>query len=444
MKSIMVPSLVVLCRLGALFLVGLVLAGGPLRAGDYYTQQTTFLIPFQTDPNERRIQQVLLHVSEDGGRSYQQVGVASPQDKSFRFQARRDGWYYFTVQTQDNMGQFHPANVQAVAPGLRVCVDTTQPQVVLRPAVVREGPAGVEWEVRDENPDVSSLRLEYRPVGSRDWYPLNTPQQLSGQYGWMPPTTGPLEVRLQVRDKAGNSAQATTLLTPNGGGASPMSPTPPGPGNLIYVNRRRFHLNYKLENVGKSGVANVEVWMTQNGQSWQKYADAGKDPPYAVEVQSEGRYGFTLVAVSGVGLSERRPRAGDPPQVWVEVDDTKPIVRLLNVEVGQGNDANKLTVRWAAQDRHLKNLPITLSYSETPAGPWKPIATELPNDGRYVWSMPQDGLPFQFLVRVEAADLAGNVGHDETTKPVAVDLTLPKTAIIGVEPAPSAKMPPPP
>jgi hypothetical protein len=415
-------------------------AGAAHASGDgvYYTRQTTFLIPFQTDPNDRRVHQVLLHVSEDRGRTYQQVGTANPQDKSFRFQARRDGWYYFAVQTQDLDGRFQPATLQGVVPGLQVCVDTTPPQIMLRPAASRDGPAGVEWEVRDDNPEVYSLRLHYRPVGTGEWYPLNAPQVLVGQYGWTPAAGGPLEVRLQVRDKAGNPAEMTTMLTP--GAVTPTGPAATAPSNLLYVNRRRFNLNFKLDNVGKSGVANVEVWVTTNGQTWQKYADAGKDPPYTIEVQSEGRYGITLVAVSGVGLSERRPRAGDMPQVWVEVDETKPVVKITNVEVGQGADANKLTIRWSAQDRHLKNLPITLSYSETPTGQWKTIAAEQANSGYYVWAMPQDGLPYQFHVRVEAVDAAGNVGADETAKPVAVDLLLPKTNIIGIEAAPP-KMP---
>jgi hypothetical protein len=48
--------------------------------------------------------------------------------------------------------------------------------------------------------------------------------------------------------------------------------------------------------------------------------------------------------------------------------------------------------------------------------------------------MPQE-VPYQFLVRVEAADRAGNIGTDETVKAVAVDLALPKGVILEVAPA---------
>ena len=38
-----------------------------------------------------------------------------------------------------------------------------------------------------------------------------------------------------------------------------------------------------------------------------------------------------------------------------------------------------------------------------------------------------DGLPYQFFVRVEAIDLAGNVGEAITLERVKVDLSLPKS-----------------
>jgi hypothetical protein len=96
----------------------------------YYSRQTAFLIPFQMDPGANA-QQVLLHVSEDLGKTYQHVATAAPTDKSFRFQARRDGWYWFTVQTQTQDGRYYPPNVNQVQPGLKVCVDTQPPVVVL-------------------------------------------------------------------------------------------------------------------------------------------------------------------------------------------------------------------------------------------------------------------------------------------------------------------------
>jgi hypothetical protein len=153
-----------------------------------------------------------------------------------------------------------------------------------------------------------------------------------------------------------------------------------------------------------------------------------------VEVDGEGLYGFTLVVRSGVGLGDQPPQVGDPPQVWVEVDLTKPAVRLGPIEVGRGADKGRLTITWTATDKNLGAQPITLSYARQAGGPWEPIASRLENNGRFVWQMPKD-VPYQFFVRAEAADRAGNVGADETPRPVSVDLSLPKGVIVNVEPA---------
>ena len=47
------------------------------------------------------------------------------------------------------------------------------------------------------------------------------------------------------------------------------------------------------------------------------------------------------------------PQVGDRPQMWIEVDTTKPVVKLLSVVVGTGPDKGKLTVNWDAKDKNL-------------------------------------------------------------------------------------------
>jgi hypothetical protein len=50
--------------------------------------------------------------------------------------------------------------------------------------------------------------------------------------------------------------------------------------------------------------------------------------------------------------------------------------------------------------------------------------------------MPGEGLPYQFFIRVEASDLAGNIGSAETTGAVKVDLSTPKARVTGVDVSP--------
>jgi hypothetical protein len=424
-----------------------------------YSRFAHFRIPFQAGPGEQQLKQLQLFFSTDHGRSWQPSAIAPPEQRHFRFISERDGLYWFAVQTLDHAGRTFPATMEGAQPTLKVIVDTQPPVVTLRQLPARSGQVGVAWEVHDDNLDTAlpdALRLDYRSPGGGAWLPI--PRTGAAQAYWNPETNGVVEVRLRARDKAGNWGEATTTLTPGGltggfGGAhtGQASDQDAGPAasaqgygapvdpDRRLVNSKRISLNYELKEVGPSGVSTIELWYTQDGRSWYRYplpknADDVQRPPLVFEVNNEGVYGFTLVARSGVGLGERPPQVGDRPQVWVEVDLTKPVVSLQNVVVGQGPDKGKLTVSWTARDKNLSREPITISYAEQATGPWTPVVEKIQNTGRYVWLMPER-IPYQFLVRVEAADLAGNIGEALTPSLIKVDLSQPKVRILHVEPA---------
>jgi hypothetical protein len=406
-----------------------------------YSRHAMFRIPFQAEPGDRRLKQLQLYVSTDQGQTWQAVVTVTPDQRSFDYRAASDGLYWFAVRTFDLEGRAYPVSMEGARPGLKVFVDTQPPVVRLRALPPRDGEAGVEWEVRDDNLDTGSLRLEYRLPGA-DWALLATDLPATGQKYWRPVTNGPVEVRLRARDRADNWSEEKVTVTPGAATARPqpevVEPTQPRTTEpaIRLVNSKRIALNYEIKEKGPSGVSSVELWYTQDlgGRNWQKYMeDPGAKPPIQFDVAGEGLYGFTLVVRSGVGLGDRPPQVGDQPQVWVEVDLTKPVVRLGSVDVGRGADAGRLTINWTATDKNLGRLPITLSYAEQAGGQWTPIATGVENSGRYVWQMPT-GVPYRFLIKVEATDKAGNVGADETPKPVIVDLAQPKAVILTVEP----------
>ncbi|HEV8058874.1 MAG TPA: hypothetical protein VGP68_03325 [Gemmataceae bacterium] len=200
------------------------------------------------------------------------------------------------------------------------------------------------------------------------------------------------------------------------------------------VNSKKISLQYQVRNAGPSGVALVEVWRTCDGRKWEKYAQqANAKPPFLVEVEKEGLYGFIIIPRSGVGLARKAPVDGEAPQLWVEVDLTPPEIKVNNPVVGIGRDNGKLTITWTAKDRNLGPDPITISYAEETTGEWKPIASRIRNTGKFVWQIPPK-TPYRFLVRVHAIDRAGNVGSDQTAKPVIVDLATPESVILGVDP----------
>jgi hypothetical protein len=406
-----------------------------------YTKQNFFRIPFQTDPSERRLKQVQLYYSTDQGASWHPYNSVTPEQRFFDFQASQDGVYWFAVRTVDADGRGNPLNMQGAHPGLKVCVDTQPPTIRLRALPPRDGEVGVEWEVRDENLDAVSLRLEYRLPAVTEWLPLGGELAATGQRYWKPAGNGAFEVRLKARDRADNwgeekitlSSQSASNITTSTNEARPVA----GEHAVHLVNSRRISLNYELKELGPSRVSLIELWVTRDGRNWQKFKeDTNAQPPFIVEVNEEGQYGFTLVARSGVGLSERPPQVGDPPQVWVEVDLTKPVVRVLSIDPPRSVEDRNLTITWSASDKNLGRQPITLSYAEQADGPWTTIVSNLENTGRYVWPMPLN-VPFRMYIKVEASDRAGNIGNAQTANPILVDLSKPKVNILNVDSGPA-------
>jgi hypothetical protein len=405
-------------------------AQGP-DANVHFTRKRDFLIPFEPEDG-RRITQVRLYVSTDEGKHYEPVASAAPSERQFRYRALDDGWYWFSVQTVDERGQANPPDVSRHPPGLKICVDTRQPRVSLSPAVPASGPAAVQWDVLDDNPDLLSLQIRYRVPGARNWVDLNVPQIARGQHDFDPGRAGRIEVHLRVADRAGNTAEADTTVTADPSAARPAAHRPGG--KVLHVKNRTFQLNYKITNVGPSGVKFVKIWYTRDGNRYEVFPgkEAPATGPYMVEVPGEGRYGFTLVPYSRVGLSPPPPRPGEEPQLWVEVDETPPNVSLRQVIVGRGPDTGKLTISWTAKDLFLTPQPISITYSESPSGPWRDLLLNVANTGMVTCDSHK--LPYEFYLRVEAVDEAGNKGYDQTSEKVKVDLQIPQIESVGITP----------
>ncbi|MFN4258660.1 MAG: hypothetical protein ACK4RK_05140 [Gemmataceae bacterium] len=200
------------------------------------------------------------------------------------------------------------------------------------------------------------------------------------------------------------------------------------------TNRKMLSLEYEVLEMGQSGLGKVEVFVTQdNGQTWRFLAD---DPdlksPVHVELPGEGIYGLRLVLTSGLQISSGPPKAGDVPEMRVQVDTTPPMVQLYEPKpVSQRRDT--LLLRWSATDQHMANLPIVLEWAEHATGPWNMISgAPLPNTGHYNWQLPGN-LPPRVYLRLTARDLAGNVSEAITREPIMTDLREPVGKIKAIQ-----------
>jgi hypothetical protein len=246
-----------------------------------------------------------------------------------------------------------------------------------------------------------------------------------------PPLATPVSTPIQA---AASQPAAPRTLPSNVGAAVDVSTgsTTPQQPRYCLVNHKLVLLSYEFKDVGPSGVSGVEVYYTRDGKGWQKFEGIQNENPVWVELE-EGTFGIYLLARTGLGGGREAPTEGDQPQIWVQVDLTKPTVFLNGVR--QSNGSRILDITWTARDDNFGRKPITLSYAEDTRGPWMPIAAGIENSGAYTWQIPQS-TPSSFYVRVEAADMAGNVDSSTTPQPVKIDLAQPAVTNLQIKPVP--------
>ena len=210
----------------------------------------------------------------------------------------------------------------------------------------------------------------------------------------------------------------------------PTVPVPAGNSPKQILNTTHATIDYRIDQVGPSGVGKVEVYLTgDGGLNWQRLQeDPDRRSPAEVDLPGEGLFGIRLVITNGNGFGGTPPARGDAPQCWIEVDTTAPFVQLRPIDPAQNG---VMELRWTASDKNLSTEPVSLHYKIRPDGPWQVIARAVKNDGLYRWNFPRDQ-GCQFFVKVEVADLAGNTAHAETPNAIVLDITEPHASVVGV------------
>lgn len=200
------------------------------------------------------------------------------------------------------------------------------------------------------------------------------------------------------------------------------------------VNSRKFQIGYKVDDVGPSGLGDIELFITEDdGDKWFKYGnDIDRTSPFQVETPRDGIYGFALRVHSGAGLAVDPPKSGEKPSIVVVVDNTPPSVKILSADQGRGKDLNRVVIRWSVLDDYPSDTPVALSYTTDLNGVWEPISGWVADTGEYVWNAGPNA-PTRLYFRVTARDAAGNLNRSQTTEPVIVDLSRPSARIVDVE-----------
>jgi len=196
---------------GSLLLVSLLLAVGQVPSDVACYNYRNLRIPITMPPSKRaEIRQLLLFVSSDQGKNWHQEAVVAPENDQFLFYAPADGMYWLRVAIVTKQGKQEPDDVTKGPPDQKILIDTLKPMIRIASARREGDEVTVAWEIQEEYPDPGSLKLEYRAVDAPpdQWMSIPAAQKLIDQARVRPNSAGPLVVRLQVKDLAGNLSYA--------------------------------------------------------------------------------------------------------------------------------------------------------------------------------------------------------------------------------------------
>lgn len=289
------------------------------------------------------------------------------------------------------------------------------------PDVTPERPTALPPPIPPEAAVPPAPAIEPRPIA-----PVETPAPPVVE-PVTPPPAGPGPAAPPIAPPALANTSATTPAT------AETSVTAPPNGPVILINSLRCRVEYAVEQAA-GPVEKVEIWATANGgKSWKLYGeDEDKTSPAEVDLPGDGVFGFCIVVKAG-GAASPAPKPGDPPDVLVEIDTTKPVAQLLGATLGTGADAGTASITWTARDKNLGPAPVTLLYAAQPVGPWQPLAKAIPNDGLYRWAVPP-GIGAQVFLRLEVADRAGNVARADARGPLVLEASRPRAKVLTVAP----------
>ena len=266
-----------------------------------------------------------------------------------------------------------------------------------------------------------------------------------------PPPLNPIATSLQPPPSSNGPSRGTPPALPSNTRLVASSDSPPSGGATAFqkqlpsakhVNIKEVDLEYELTRTGPSGIGSVDLWWTlDDGQTWEKAPNPevkdlvkdGLQTRYQRTVallEGDRVYGFSLVVKSRAGLGKAPPKAGDVPEVRIELDTTPPLAQLFSPRQDPARKDN-LILSWKASDKNLTDKPITLEWAERPDGTWQTIAADIVDSGQYSWR-PAPGMPVQVYLRLRVRDQAGNESVAVTPEPQLIDLTEPEGHLVNV------------
>jgi hypothetical protein len=351
-----------------------------------------FQIPIHINDGQRsKIKELILFSSADAGATWQQAAVATPDKDAFVFYAPADGVYWFNVCVVDLQGNREPPDIYKSAPRQKVLVDTLTPGIRIVSAERQGDEIAVTWQIQEDHPELSTLKLEYRTPDSPAWmwYQAAATPALSGGARFRVVQPGPVSLRLQMADQAGNVGTAQAEV--------PAQNAPPNPALSAVTSNSPSAPAAMGSAVGSMGSAVGNLPPPQNVQQPNVPANSPPSnfppsPSPSMAGQTSAQYAPAPVSTTAVpenpqlvqptSLAQQDARAV-AERAWTAASNSRPTASMASDPVGQSMTAAPATGSAAAAqaagqrwpyDNGVKlqvtnNPQVTLDYEVTKVGP---------------------------------------------------------------------------
>lgn len=194
----------------------------------------------------------------------------------------------------------------------------------------------------------------------------------------------------------------------------PNVPAEPTQELIQHVSSTRVVISYQTA-PGASPVTEVDVWHTDDqARTWTQLPktddlDVGR---VIFDAPAEGLYGFFIVLKNQFGASDLPPRPGTPPHQWVRVDNSAPMVQIVEARPDADFYNNReITIRWRATDANMPDRPVRVHFRSQQTKSYRLIADDLPAQSSFRWTVPEE-VWGRVSVKVTAVDRAANSGRN--------------------------------
>jgi beta-lactamase regulating signal transducer with metallopeptidase domain len=173
-----------------------------------YVNTRRFQVPIRIQPERKGdVRELILYLSRDQGKTWEIYARATPEKTGFDFLAAGDGVLWFSVAVIGRDDRQDPPDVYKAPVGQKIVIDTVKPTVQLSRDTTVTDRVAFQWDVHDENLDLQTLRVQVRKWGYTEWTDLPVKKAINGKAEWTP-LYRDWDLRLQVRDRAGNHGEA--------------------------------------------------------------------------------------------------------------------------------------------------------------------------------------------------------------------------------------------